>query len=103
MNRTRVERIPLHSCATSITIPGSLKTSPSRSTGVGETPNIKEAASAEEYWKNTSIACSTKVGKGTTKKSIVTGKANDRIADLPKKANANPITMQTKLSMVMHR
>ena len=75
MNSTQLERIPLHSCATLSTIPGSSKTVPSRSSGVPVTLKNRAAASADASMEAFSSQSTAASGSGTMKIRNATGKA----------------------------
>lgn len=87
INNTRLDRIPLHSCATWMVIFGSWKTAPSRRKGVPLRWKKRLATSADADFEANSRASRMGSGIGTMKKRYAKGKAADRIQSRPRKKN----------------
>ena len=95
MKSTRLDRMPLHSCATSMIIPGNANTMLSRRIGVPETWKKKSAASAEATWDAVSSETTTSVGNGTKKIKKANGNVQASTHPLPKNRNPQDATKQT--------
>src|SRR6266513_632868 len=82
---TQLDRMPLHSCATSIVMFGSWKKRLARRKGVPLKWKKRLATSAEAYFEAVSSASAIASGIGTMKMRYARGKAAARIQSRPKK------------------
>src|ERR1700676_2635067 len=96
MKSAMVERIPLHSLATSMLTAGRWKTSPSRRTGTPVKLKRISAISAEPDCNKAMARSSRKFGRGTVRKRKRREKWADFMADFPKE-KANP-AIQRKMT-----
>ena len=92
---TQLERIPLHSWATFRTIPGNMKTSPSRTSGVPVILKRKADTSAEASTEALSRAVTAASGSGTITSRNATGKAAATIHFEPRNRNPPAATTLT--------
>src|ERR1700730_206371 len=84
-----LERMPLHSRATSILKRGRRNTKLSRRTGSGVSPNNSADISAEHFWRKYTTVLSRASGSGMKKNRNIIGNRAARIASLPN-ASAKP-------------
>src|SRR5215213_2827696 len=87
MNRTQLDRIPLHSWATSSTIPGIWNTNPSRKTGIPVMLKKKAETSAEATFDAVSSQTVTESGRGIINSRKAAGNAKVRIHSRPRTKN----------------
>src|SRR5207253_1540280 len=91
---TQLDRMPLHSCVTSIVMFGSWKKKPPRRKGVPLRWKKRLATSAEAYFDAVSSASAIASGIGTMKMRYANGKAAARIQLRPKKKNPPAVRQQ---------
>ncbi len=95
--------MPVHCLATTMEIPGKLKSNPSREQGMPESVKNKKAASAEAYWSAVSIQFKKNSGNGAMKNNKAKGKIKARTVSTPKQRMAQPMTKQTKEKIVRNK
>src|SRR3990170_6619766 len=93
-NREMLDRIPLHSFATSMVRPGRWKKNPSRYRGTPVRPKKTDTASADHFWRKKTILSRNTKGRGIMKNRKRIGNAAPLHAPVPQKNN-NPPTQQT--------
>src|SRR5580698_9383124 len=91
----KLERMLLHSFATSTVKPGMVRKKPSCDTGTPTTVNRSSAVKADHCWRNVMMRASMNEGIGTIHKRKPSGKRKVRAARVPKhrtKAPAHQLT-----------
>src|SRR5438552_8930762 len=99
-NNIALERILLHSRATSMFPPGIERTNPCCETGTPIKENMSRAATALSACKNSTILFKTNDGMGTIQKRKTRGKRSVRAARAPKQATRVAIHHSTSASML---
>src|ERR1039457_7641884 len=100
---TQLERIPLHSWATSITMLGDLNKRPSRRNGVPEMLKNRSAASAEASLEAVSSKSTARSGRGTMKRRKAMGKVAAASHLRPIKRKPPEARRQTNESVISAR
>jgi hypothetical protein len=98
-NNIRLERILLHSRATSTVSPGIETRTPSREAGTPTAENSNHAAMAEPCCSQCTILTSKNEGMGTIQKRKHRGKIRERETPAPKQMAKAPIHIITKASI----
>src|SRR5271170_2543369 len=96
--RNRLERMLLHSRATSMFNPGMERILPCCETGTPTDKNRNRAAKAEPCCRDCTILINANAGRGTIQKRKARGKSNERLTRVPKQKTKAAIHHSTSAS-----